>query len=164
MSEQKPNWFKRHKVLTVILVLFVIGVIGSLAGGDKSSTATKTTNETTTPTTQEAPKNWKVIAELTGTEDSKQTASFPLKEGDTRIRYEIEGKTDTAASMLYLLKEGSTKTTNERGEFEIASAIDTVIGTKQGQKIIKQHAGNYFLEINASNVFTYKVFVEQQED
>lgn len=38
------SWFKRHPILTGILVLFVIGIIGSAAGGSKSSSPTQSNN------------------------------------------------------------------------------------------------------------------------
>lgn len=39
MSDNKQNWFKRHKILTVIGVIILIGIIASAAGGgDKTST------------------------------------------------------------------------------------------------------------------------------
>lgn len=50
MSDKKQNWFARHKVLTVILGLFLLVVIVSAAsgGGDKTNTAntSQTNNET----------------------------------------------------------------------------------------------------------------------
>lgn len=36
-SEKDGNWFKRHKILTVILAFIVIGVIASAAGGGNKS-------------------------------------------------------------------------------------------------------------------------------
>lgn len=161
-DEKKQNWFARHKILTGVLIVIVLAVIGSSLGGSETPTTNNTNTSNASDSNQEAQAEWKVVAELSGTEDSKQTAPFTLKEGDVRVRYEIEGKTDTSASLLYLLKEGTTKSTNERGELEVASAVDTVIGSKSGQKISKQHAGNYYLEINASEIFNYKVFIEQQ--
>ena len=45
MSKEKSgNWFKRHKILTVILAFIVIAVIASAAGGG-SSKNTSTTNK-----------------------------------------------------------------------------------------------------------------------
>jgi len=38
------NWFIRHKILTVILALFVIGAIGSISGGNTSSTNTSSSS------------------------------------------------------------------------------------------------------------------------
>ncbi len=38
-KEKDGNWFKRHKILTVILALIAIGVIVSATGGSKSSTS-----------------------------------------------------------------------------------------------------------------------------
>lgn len=39
MAEKEGNWFKRHKILTVFLVLVVIGVIASASGGETSNTS-----------------------------------------------------------------------------------------------------------------------------
>lgn len=37
MADKKGNWFKRHKVLTIILVLIVIGIGASAASGGNTS-------------------------------------------------------------------------------------------------------------------------------
>lgn len=44
MSKEKKdgNWFKRHKILTVIGVIILIAIIASAAGGGKSKTNTST--------------------------------------------------------------------------------------------------------------------------
>jgi len=39
-KNENKNWFMRHKVVTVILAIIVIGVIASAANGDKPSTTT----------------------------------------------------------------------------------------------------------------------------
>lgn len=47
MKDQKSkNWFKRHKILTVIGVLIVIGVIASAAGGGSKSTNSSSSTST----------------------------------------------------------------------------------------------------------------------
>ena len=53
MADQKKNWFKRHKILTGILVLIVLGVIMNLAGGGNSNTQTSSNNQNQS---QSAPK------------------------------------------------------------------------------------------------------------
>lgn len=55
-ENKKGNWFKRHKVLTVILAVILIGAIGSAMGGDKaaetkSSTADNASQEEKKPDT-----------------------------------------------------------------------------------------------------------------
>lgn len=50
MNDKKPNWFKRHKILTVIFALFVIGVIGS--GASKTAPNSANNNQTQTSTNQ----------------------------------------------------------------------------------------------------------------
>ena len=58
-GKDQRNFFAKHKIITAILVLIVLGSIGSLAGGDdktKPTTATTTVPTTTTaPTTATAP-------------------------------------------------------------------------------------------------------------
>jgi len=48
------NWFVRHKVLTVLLGLFVLGIIGAVAGGGKSATNTNDSGTSNTNTAQPA--------------------------------------------------------------------------------------------------------------
>jgi len=45
-QDAKPkNWFMRHKIITVLLVIFVLGIIGSaMGGGDKSSYSSSQNN------------------------------------------------------------------------------------------------------------------------
>lgn len=45
------NWFRRHPILTGILVLFVLGIFGSASGGSKSATDMQSNN--TVETTQQ---------------------------------------------------------------------------------------------------------------
>ncbi|HEX5796764.1 MAG TPA: DUF4352 domain-containing protein [Candidatus Saccharimonadales bacterium] len=58
MAEKEGNWFKRHKILTVILVLAVVGIIVSTTGGETSTT--KTNNETSEPSGSSSNKQAKV--------------------------------------------------------------------------------------------------------
>jgi flagellar basal body-associated protein FliL len=52
------KWFKKHKIITVILVLIILGVIGGAAGGGSK---TKTTsNATTTAKASNQPQTAKV--------------------------------------------------------------------------------------------------------
>ena len=45
------KWFKKHKIITVILVLVILGVIGGAAGGNKSNSPTNSSKTTTTTKT-----------------------------------------------------------------------------------------------------------------
>jgi hypothetical protein len=52
MADKSKNWFARHKVLTVILALVVLGSIAGAAGGNKSNTdSVKSSNSDTSATT-----------------------------------------------------------------------------------------------------------------
>jgi len=52
-STDQRNWFVRHKILTGILVLIVIGIIGSASGGSKN-TPSPSNNSTATENKSEA--------------------------------------------------------------------------------------------------------------
>lgn len=43
-SGKTKNWFARHKIITVLLVLFILGLIGSAMGGGKSNSPISQTN------------------------------------------------------------------------------------------------------------------------
>ncbi len=45
MAEKEGNWFKRHKILTVIIVLVVVGVIASASGGGDTSTGNQSNSD-----------------------------------------------------------------------------------------------------------------------
>lgn len=44
MTEHKKSWFARHKVLSVIGIVIVVGIIASAVSGDKNDTATSDGN------------------------------------------------------------------------------------------------------------------------
>ncbi len=43
-KENNSNWFKKHKIATVVLVLLVIGVLGSLGGTSDDSNGSSGSN------------------------------------------------------------------------------------------------------------------------
>ena len=67
------NWFARHPILTVLLVLFVLGIFGSASGGNKG-TKTPTTTSSSVTNTQENVKE---------TVEKKQEQTQIFKIGDT---------------------------------------------------------------------------------
>ena len=91
MADQKKNWFIRHKVLTVIIVLFVLGLIGSAAGGSKSGTTTVSSDTTGTSASPKA-----------------QTAKVGETANDGKFQFTVSsitcGKTSVGANQ-YLTKQ-----------------------------------------------------------
>ena len=60
--EPKKNWFKRHPVLTVLLLLFGIPMlIGFISAATTDTTSTVTTNSNTVATTKSEPVKEKVV-------------------------------------------------------------------------------------------------------
>ncbi|UZQ50619.1 DUF4352 domain-containing protein [Clostridium kluyveri] len=57
-GKDQRNWFMRHKVLSIIIILVILGGIGSaLSGNDKKDTAVKTSTNDTAKTKQETTQN-----------------------------------------------------------------------------------------------------------
>lgn len=52
-DKSSKNWFARHKVLTVILVLVVLGIVGSATGGSKGTTSSSSSSSNGAATTSE---------------------------------------------------------------------------------------------------------------
>jgi len=52
LRQNKINWFKKHKILTVIGVVFILIIIGSASGGSKNN-STSTPSKTTTTNAQQ---------------------------------------------------------------------------------------------------------------
>lgn len=48
MKNNKQNWFMKHKILTVIGIIILIGIIGSAASGNKTTTSSNTNSNSTT--------------------------------------------------------------------------------------------------------------------
>jgi hypothetical protein len=53
-KEKSGNWFKRHKILTVIGALIVVGIIASAAGGGKKATNTTSSSSGSTATSNKS--------------------------------------------------------------------------------------------------------------
>lgn len=71
--EKKPNWFARHKILTGILVIIVIGMV---AGGSGDSSSTRSNSSTPTPQATQEISYEKVDAKaMIGEFDSNQLAA-----------------------------------------------------------------------------------------
>lgn len=139
----------------VILGLIIISAIGG--GGNKSSTQSTTTesnsgntNPQTKGTTQ---KQWVTVVEVNGNAN-KNTDTFELKGGKTKITYTFSGG-DVIVGSIYVLKEG-TDLMKQGGIPEV-----TVTNTGTDSTFITKSAGNYYLSIKAANT-SWTVKVEEE--
>lgn len=94
--EKKKNFFARHKIITVLLVLFVLGIIGSLFGDDE---ATKNdANATNQPVTTDDSK--KVVA----SDDTAATEDVKTEEPEATEEVVEEPKIDTYIDGTYMVE------------------------------------------------------------
>jgi septal ring-binding cell division protein DamX len=94
-NEKKKNWFVRHKVLTVILALIVLGIISSATNGSKFSNSTTNSNSTDSTSSK--------------TEDKKSepTPTSENKKPDAPVEYTSAlYQATTYANTMHLSKQG----------------------------------------------------------
>ncbi len=65
------GWFRRHPILTALLVLFVIGIVGGAAGGGKS-----TTTDSTAPKAEDSSSNSETQQEEAPTATAVEATDF----------------------------------------------------------------------------------------
>ena len=141
-------------ILGIIGIFVVLVVIGAIAGGGKKETAPATTTQTTEQK-QEAqkPKQWVTVAEVNGNAN-KNTDTFELKGGKTKITYTFSGG-DVIVGSIYVLKEG-TDLMKQGGIPEV-----TVTNAGTDSTFITKSAGNYYLSIKAANT-SWTVKIEEE--
>lgn len=149
MSKDKSgSWFARHKILTVIGTLVVIGIIASAAGGNKSNTQTVPNSNSDKPTTQATapaqPKQEKltiknstysetsglkqVVGEVTNNDSGQHSATLKA------TFYDASGKIlGTASGAVNEVAPGETKTftlitgDNVTGYKDMKVQVDTLL-------------------------------------
>ncbi|HPT29903.1 MAG TPA: hypothetical protein PK526_03120 [bacterium] len=143
------NWVKKHKILTAIIIIFVIGLIGSAMGEDKSTNNNIVANpeankpEEKQPVQEpEKPKTWTSVYKVTANSD-KQTENFSLDGGQQKIVYKTTG--NSSLCYVYVLKEGATLDKN--GGMPVVS-ID---GEQADETMMRKSDGNYYLDIKTVN-------------
>ncbi len=166
MNSNDKNWFVRHKVWTVMIVLLILGTIGAVFGDTKETTTNSSSTQNGSETAQntpEEPNSWQVVKEFSDTKEEGISDSFALTGGKVRITYTVEASTDTGTALIYILKDGTTKTKNEAGELDVAVQDASTIGSKSSSEIVDKPAGNYYIDVNTSAVKSYTVKVEEQK-
>ena len=112
MAEKDKNWFARHKVLSVIIVVVIIGGIAGAVGGNKDGTSTNTPATNTQTSTNEKPAETKPKEEKWDVE----TAYAKLTDGMTKAEVEAAlGKTSDNCSETSAEYVGKIETCNYGG-------------------------------------------------
>lgn len=77
MSDQKPNWFKKHKVLTIVGgVIFLIVIVSALSGGAKSPASNKTASKTAATQTGTKQEQKPAVRQAQGTQVTLGAGTF----------------------------------------------------------------------------------------
>lgn len=139
--EKKPNWFMRHKILTGIIVLIVIGMVSS--SGNKGGSNNGTSNSSGTAKTQESKAQVYGLNQEVVDKDLSFTITNVTKQKNVGNSYTKK----TAQGMFYIvtvqIKNNGDKTTtfdssmavmtdSQNRQFERSIEGQTVLGMEKG--------------------------------
>ncbi|MFH1827568.1 MAG: hypothetical protein ABH812_04075 [bacterium] len=97
MEEKKKNWFIKHKIISAILLIIVIGIFTSVGGNKNNQSSTQSRNETTKEETKEPTKI--SATELADEFDANQVAAEKKWNGKyVEFSAEITNITDSGLS------------------------------------------------------------------
>jgi Domain of unknown function (DUF4352) len=148
-GKDQRNWFMRHKIMTFILVIIVIGIISSLAGGGEE-TATDSTTQKSGETTEQAEKIYKVNEPIT-VDDKAEVVVTKVEEMSTIGDPEFLGKQASEGGTLVAVQLTVKNISNEPiGAFSTPTfnLVDEK-GTKYESDI--DASGAYAIETNIDN-------------
>ena len=121
MSTDNKNWFARHKVLTVILVLVTLGAIGGAAGNDnKSDNSTPIPSNTAASVAKTTP-----TATASAKPKTTPTATAQAKQPDVPADYKSAlNQADSYANTMHMSKQGvyDQLVSQYGGQFSAAAA------------------------------------------
>lgn len=145
------NWFVRHKIVTGILILFVIGIVGSSMSGENNkqtngNSATSTDGSSAKTTEKEVPskpKEWQKVIGFTASAN-KQSETFHLEGGQQKIIYKTTGG-QMSLCVVYVMDEGTSL--DENGGFPVV----TIDGSKSDETMMRKNAGDYYLDFKVAN-------------
>jgi hypothetical protein len=139
------NWFIRHKILSVILILFILGSILSGIGESKKTNLTPTVNSDTNTENKVSENTKKEYVSVMNmkTSSNKNSDTFNLSGGKQKLTYKSTGQ--YVVCSIYVLDEGSDL--QAEGGFPIVM----VAKAESGETILRKKAGQYYIAVNASN-------------
>lgn len=150
-GEKDGNWFKRHKILTVILAIIVIAVIASAAGGGSKSKTTTSSNGSGVTKTEEKAATTAKLNETA--RDGK--FEFVVKSvtcGTTTVGGQYLNK---AAQGQYCLATVSVKNIGDKQQY--FSESDQKLLNASGQEYSPDSTATLYNSPNNSDVFLAQI-------
>jgi len=145
------NFFGKHKIVTAVLVLIVLGGIGHAMGNDdksKTAFAPVATSSAPAPVPTPVEKKWTTVKSWSGN-GAKDTESFAVTE-NTRINWETTGA--QGVFQIYV----------QDGQGLPAAVAANAQGVGKDVSYLHIAPGQYSLKINCA-LTPWKVSVEEQQ-
>lgn len=168
LNDKQVSWFKRHKILTVLLALLLIGIVSSALGGDKTNTAS---NSNQTSNQEQKPEEKDELAKVgTAVRDGKFEFVVKSVECGQASVGTNQYLTKTAQGQYCLLSvsvknigdkaqslfSGNQKLTNATGQEYSADDTATMYAAPQGS--------TWYSEINPGNTVEGSIVFDIPKD
>ena len=109
-AQKNKEWMKKHPILTVVIVLFFIGIIVSMFDGDSSSPSTSSSTDTpvSTPSPEQAKKDREIMSLVFAKDVIKKTLKSPSTAEFVDVKaYELSNLKDVWAVNGYVDSQNS---------------------------------------------------------
>ena len=149
------NWFIRHKILSVILILFILGTILSAIGSEEKTNIIPAVNNNTNTenkVSENTKKEYVSVIDIK-TSSNKNSDTFSLSGGKQKLTYKSTGQ--YVVCSIYVLDEGSDL--QEEGGFPVVMMAKA----ESGETVLRKKAGQYYIAVNASNNCEIELFEER---
>lgn len=143
-QEVQKNWFARHKIISVVIGLFVLMVIISAFGGNdtqKTNILDREANKGFKSDVSDDQKEYKTIFSTT-VSGQKKTESFILNSNKQKLIYKQTGN-EFALCYVYIVDESISNSTG--------SLIAMIDHNTSGDTILRNSPGIYYFDIMSVN-------------
>ncbi len=163
MEERKKSWFKRHPILTIgsliFILLFINGIIFSSISpqeNPKQNSNTYSSDEDTNKEEQNynsnSYKTWHQVTSFSGNGD-KNTDTFYIKGSKFKMTYTLAKSNDYSVFSFFVYPESET--------IMYTDSVMTDMGKEGTDSTISYHgAGTYYLSITSANLDNWDIIVE----
>ncbi len=139
------NWFVRHWIISILLGLIILGIIGS--GANKDTTTTNPTSKTSQASSEKpSGKQYVEIARFSG-KGQKSSEPFTISGSRFKVAYDCKGDTATTYCGAFAYKVGSNL---PQGVMNATQAVK--------DETIIYGSGEYYITANTMGDFSMIIY------
>jgi len=142
-------WYKKKRYIIPVVILVLI-IIGSVGSGSPETTSPTGNTTADTESTADAPIEWETVDTLSGN-SAKKTAPFTINADQWRVKWSTSGSSMGSVFQVSAYRPGDNFPT---------SMIANVANDSGSDTSYVYESGEFYLEINAANT-SWEVTIEK---